>query len=335
MPAPFYLYLNFYFKGECPMVTKSQRIVTNSDSKMHLINAENVQLLERFKIDMAIRELAPLTQQRYISDLKGWFVFILEHQKNRSVIDMIDEDITEYLFWCKSQGNNANRMKFRISVVSTFYKFLRKKRLLTGNPTEFIEAPKRVVPITVQTYLTSEQVALMREKLVESRNTQLRLYATLSLSTMARVSAIASLRWNQIDLNNCVITGVPEKEGKIVDIYFNDEVKQLLLSLKSERLAKGRDDKGWLWYTGRCTEDTHIHKNTLWEWCKKIGKMIGVESLHPHDFRHSGATLLRNAGMTLEDISILLNHESTDTTQKFYVKSDKARINDIKSRLNY
>lgn len=176
------------------MLTKSQRIVTNSDSKMHLINPENVKLLERYKIDMAIRELAPLTQDRYVQDLKGWFVFILEHQKNRSVIDLIDDDITEYLFWCKSFGNNANRMKLRISVISSFYKFLRKKRLLTTNPTEFIEAPKRVVPIVVQTYLTSEQVALMREKLVESRNTQLRLYATLSLSTMARISAIASLK---------------------------------------------------------------------------------------------------------------------------------------------
>ena len=51
------------------MLTKSQRIITNSDSKMHLINPENVQLLERFKIDMAIRELAPLTQERYVQDL--------------------------------------------------------------------------------------------------------------------------------------------------------------------------------------------------------------------------------------------------------------------------
>lgn len=108
-----------------------------------------------------------------------------------------------------------------------------------------------------------------------------------------------------------------KKEGKIVEIYFNDETKLLLQNLKKERRQKNIDDHGWLFYTVKCTETRHIHKNTLYEWCKRIGKMIGVESLHPHDFRHSGATLLRNAGMALEDISVLLNHESTETTQKF------------------
>ena len=317
------------------MLTRGQKIKMYADQKMHLINKENLKLLDKYKVDMAIRELSPLTQDRYINDLKGWFVYLLEHQDNRNVLDLVDDDITEYLYWCKKLGNNANRMKMRVSVVSAFYRFLRKKRYLTTNPTEFIEPPKRVIPVTVQTYLTSEQVALMREKLIESNQTQLRLYAMLSLSTMARLSAIASLKWSQIDMNACVIHDVREKEGKIVDIYFNDEVKQLLFILKSERTIRGLQDHGWLWYTGRCTETTHIHRNTLWDWCKQIGKMIGVETLHPHDFRHSGATLLRNAGMPLEDISVLLNHESTDTTQRFYVKHDTARINDMKSRFNY
>lgn len=317
------------------MLTRGQKIKMHADQKLHLINKENLRLLEKYKVDMAIRELSPSTQERYIGDLKGWFVYVLEHQDNRNVLDLVDDDITEYLYWCKKLGNNANRMKLRVSVISAFYRFLRKKRFLTTNPTEFIEPPKRVIPVTVQTYLTSEQVALMREKLIESNQTQLRLYAMLSLSTMARLSAIASLKWSQIDMNGCVIRDVREKEGKIVDIYFNDEVKQLLFSLKSERTVKGMEDHGWLWYTGRCTETTHIHRNTLWDWCKQIGRMIGVETLHPHDFRHSGATLLRNAGMPLEDISVLLNHESTDTTQRFYVKHDTARINDMKSRLNY
>ena len=56
--------------------------------------------------------------------------------------------------------------------------------------------------------------------------------------------------------------------------------------------------------------------------------------MHPHDFRHSGATLLKNAGMSLEDVSVLLNHDSTDTTKKFYIKEDTARISSIKSAYN-
>lgn len=316
------------------MAVRSKRIELYDPAKLSQVNPENLRLLEKYQVDMAVRDLAASTQEQYIQSLRQWFIWILDNQGNRSVLEMDDDDITAFLYFCKSEGNNAARMKLRTSVISAFYKFLRKKRLLTTNPTEFIESPKKLTPITVQTFLTPEQVALMREKLIEHGDTQLRLYATLSLSTMARLSAIASLRWSQIDMKNCIIHDVLEKEGKIVDLYYNDEVKYLLKALKDERERKGKQDKGWLFYTGRTTADKHISRTTLELWCKKIGKLIDVPSLHPHDFRHSGATLLKNAGMSLEDVSVLLNHESTDTTKKFYIKQDIRRISSVKNRYN-
>ena len=62
--------------------------------------------------------------------------------------------------------------------------------------------------------------------------------------------------------------------------------------------------------------------------------MIGVETLHPHDFRHSGATLLKNAGMQLEDVSALLNHAGTGVTKKFYIKEDRSRISKLKDQFD-
>lgn len=317
------------------MAVMSKRIDLHVADKIQLVNPENITLLEKYKIDLAIRDRSENTKYQYESSLKQWFVFILENQDNRSVLEINDDDITEFLYFCKQEGNNTNRMKMRISVISSFYKFLRKKKLLTTNPTEFIEAPRKATPIITQTFLTLEQVAAMREALILSGNIQLRLYAMLSLSTMARLNAIASLRWSQIDMNACVIKDVREKEGKIVNIYFNDEVKQLLMQLRKQREEKKQADHGWLFYSGRTTETRHINKGTLGAWSKQIGKMIDVPTLHPHDFRHSGATLLRNAGMELEDVSVLLNHESTETTIKYYIKRDTARINDIKNRINF
>ena len=181
--------------------------------------------------------------------------------------------------------------------------------------------------------MTPEQVALMRERLITCEDLQLRLYAMLSLSTMARVTAIASIRWDQIDLENKIIKGVLEKEGKVVDLFFSDEVKYLLVQLKKQRESLGRYDYGWLFFSGRNREKP-IHSGTLNDWCKRIGAFINVPTLHPHDFRHSGATLLRNAGMNLEDVSVLLNHESTDVTKKYYIKEDTARISNIKRSYN-
>lgn len=317
------------------MATRSKRIDLNTAENIINVNPENLRLLEKYNIDLAIRDRSESTKYQYQINLKQWFVYILDFQQNKSVLELTDDDITEFLYWCKQQGNNTARMKVRISVISAFYKFLRKKKLLTLNPTEFIEAPRKPTPVITQTFLTTEQVATMREKLILHGDLQLRLYAMLSLSTLARISAVASLKWSQIDLQSCIIHDVLEKEGKIVDIYFNDEVKQLLLNLKAEREKKKQNDHGWLFYSGRCKDERHICRSTLHNWCKIIGKMIDVPTLHAHDFRHSGATLLRNAGMKLEDVSVLLNHESTETTIKYYIKQDTARINSMKNRINF
>lgn len=317
------------------MAVRSKRIDLHTAEKLHLVNPESLQLLERYLIDLSLRDRADTTKYQYETNLKQWFVFILECQGNRSVLELTDDDITEFLFWCKNQGNNTMRMKVRTSVISSFYRFLRKKKLISTNPTEFIEAPKKSTPVVVQTFLTTEQVALMREKLIQNGDIQLRLYAMISLSTMARLNAIASIRWDQIDLQNCVIHDVLEKENKIVDLYFNDETKQLLLQLQEQRKTENKNDHGWLFYTPHISDSKHISKAALYDWCKMIGQMIGVKTLHPHDLRHSGANLLKYAGMDLEDISILLNHENTGTTLKYYIKQDKARINAIKSRYNF
>ena len=260
-------------------------------------------------------------------------IYIYDKQQNRSVKELTDDDITEFIYFCMNEGNNSERIKLRIATISAFYRFMRKKKLIRENPTEFIDRPKKGLKIITQTYLTAEQVAMMREKLISSNDLQLRVYAMISLSTMARVTAIASIKWDQIDLEAKIIKGVLEKEGKIVDLYFSDEVKYLLIQLKKQRESKGKDDHGWLFYSGR-NKDKPVNSGTLNEWCKRIGQMIGAPSLHPHDFRHSGATLLKNAGMALEDVSTLLNHESTATTKKYYIKEDTARLSSIKRTYN-
>lgn len=312
---------------------RSKRILLRDESKLQKINPETVSIMQKYKVDMCMRNLSERTQKHYTYDLERWFIYILDNQQNKSIKELTDEDIMEFLYFCKSEGNNAERIKLMLATISAIYRFLRKKRQIQENPCEFIDRPKKGAAITQQTYLTPEQVALMRERLISSDNLQLRVYAMLSLSTMARVTAIASIRWDMIDLENKIIKGVLEKEGKIVDLYFSDEVKYLLVQLKKEREIKGRDDHGWLFYSGR-NKDKPINAGTLGMWCKKIGEMINVPTLHPHDFRHSGATLLKNAGMALEDVSTLLNHESTNTTKKFYIKEDTARLSSIKRTYN-
>jgi len=139
------------------------------------------------------------------------------------------------------------------------------------------------------------------------------------MDTMARVNALSNITWKQIDFQERVIDDVLEKEGKIVTLYFNEETKELLMRLKKYREENKIDDGGYLFGIG----DRSVVAGTLFKWTKKVGDMIGVPTLHPHDFRHSGAQLRKLKGMKIEDISALLSHSGIDVTRKHYLRQDK------------
>jgi len=76
-----------------------------------------------------------------------------------------------------------------------------------------------------------------------------------------------------------------------------------------------------------------VNNGTLNDWCKKIGSMIGQPTLHCHDFRHSYANLMKGSGVSLEDVSTMLNHSGTDVTKKFYLKVDTSKVRKIKDSI--
>lgn len=109
-------------------VERSKRINLYDEEKLKRVNPENMRLLEKYQIDMSIRDLSPNTVYGYNVDLKQWFIFLHDKQFNLSVLEATEDDIEEYYFWRKQQGNNVNRQKRVMASISAFYKFLRKKK---------------------------------------------------------------------------------------------------------------------------------------------------------------------------------------------------------------
>lgn len=291
---------------------------------------------------MELRGLSDKTQEAYKSDLYQWWIYVLDNQDNKSVTELDEDDLTEFFYYCRKFGNNSRRVRRRMSSVAAFYKFLRKKKLIAENPMEYIDRPAKDTDVLVQTYLTEEQIADMKQKLADIINDKditdlqrhqwmtMRAYALFSLSTMARVNAVRGVTWKQIDFENRVASQVVEKEGYIVDLYFSKETKLVLEELKAYREKHGIDDGGYLFAVKFGDGYNMPTSNTLNIWCKKIGSLIGVETLHPHDWRHSAATLLKNRGMALEDVSALLHHAGTDVTRKHYIKEDTKKLQSAK-----
>lgn len=312
---------------------RSKRIEVYDPDKVKQFNPETKKLLNAYKKDMTLRELSPGTISGYMSDLNQWLIYVLEEQDNRSVLELDEDDLTDFFYFCKTEGNNTRRMRRRYSSISAFYKYLRKKRKVAENPMEFIDRPVKDTDVTQQTYLTMEQVEIMKQKLSECGNLTLECYALFSLSTMARVNAVAHIKWKQIDFGRRIVNDVLEKEGKVVTLFFSDEVCQKLIQLQQFREWNCIDDGGYVFFSkDKQGNITSMTTSGLHGWARRIGRMIGVPTLHPHDFRHSGSQLLKLAGMPLEEISYFLNHESTETTRKHYLQADTQSMRAAKDK---
>lgn len=313
---------------------RSKRIIIGDEKDAKDVNPENMKLFNKYKRDMEMRELSQKSIYSYECDILAWFRYLVREQYNPVVIDLTEDDIEEFIYFCKSEGNNTERIKRRMSSLSAFYKFLRKKKIIKENPMEFISRPKKGLPVVTQTFLTLDQYTELKNKLIKLDNLQLRTYVLFSISTMARVNAVSSVLWEQIDFEARTVDDVLEKEGKIVTLYFSNEVKELLLELKKEREEKGITSP-YVFITYHDKEWNQVTSGTLGEWTKKVGEMIGVPTLHPHDYRHSGSQLLNLSGMPIEKISQLLNHSGLDVTKNHYLKADKKKIQEDKDKYDF
>ncbi|MCY9758373.1 tyrosine-type recombinase/integrase [Paenibacillus alvei] len=294
--------------------------------------------------------LSDSSKASYESDFNQWLVFINDKYSKGSLVtedilkmlkdedgieDMVDL-IEDYVAFCVTVlGNNERRIQRRLSSISSFFLYLLKKRRIKSNPLDYIERPSVRAgekPQITQTYLTQAQLDEIRKYFKNADDLQLELYFELSLSTMLRVNAVANIKVDQIDLETGMITGIKEKEGYIVDGYCSDVTMELIKKWLEYRKENGIECE-YLFVTKYTGEWKQVSKNTLQTvWTKKIGKIIDIPELHPHDFRHSGSSLLFNKGMSLEDVQELLNHRSPDTTLKHYIKRDMKKLQDAKKK---
>jgi len=282
-------------------------------------------------------KLSETSKRSYESDIYQWFIFILDRYNNKCIFDINAEDMSEiiedYVAFCSSVLNNkTKRIARRLSSISSIYVYYKKKRKIKDNPLELIERPQadHIYEIR-QTFLSKEQVELIKSTLKKSKDLQLELFFCLGLSCMARVNALSNIKIEKINLTERIIEDVIEKEGYEVTLFFSAECAELIKKWIDYR-KKNNIENEYLFITRFSGEWVKVDKSVMQKnWIKKIGKIINEPELHCHDLRHSGSNLLFQAGMPIESVSKLLNHAGLDVT-KLYITIDKDKIKNEKDQ---
>lgn len=234
--------------------------------------------------------------------------------------------INSYIRSLREKNYSATSVMRKIASLRGFFKWLCTCEICIQNPTLTMEQPK--IPRKLPKVMT---VAEIENILMQDLSKIERLIVELLYGCGLRVSELANLKTNSIDLNanyvKCSGKGAKErlvplgsKAKEALKNYFeqrdfltkkyNLETKNLLISDSGRFLT--RQDV----YTFIHEQGKKIHKN-----------------ISPHTLRHSFATHLLENGADLRIVQELLGHSDVSTTQ-LYTHISKKRLKEVYFSIN-
>ena len=180
--------------------------------------------------------------------------------------------------------------------LKSFYRWLRRQRLIAENPFDYLDAPK--LPDKVLNTITPEQAATL---IANARCIRDKAIIAIFADTGGRRSEVCNICFSDVDLkhNRIKVLGKGNNEGYLV---FGDATKALLVAHIA--LNKPADRLFDLNYEGV--------KMML----NRLGARCGIQA-RPHDFRRGFATTLRYLGVGDLDIQQLGRWKSLEMVRRY------------------
>ncbi|MBQ0140237.1 MAG: tyrosine recombinase XerC [Kurthia sp.] len=223
------------------------------------------------------------------------------------------EDLYSFLEYCELvRGNGAASRSRKVATLKSFFHYLKaKRRLITDNPTDELEAPKisKKQPI----YMNMNESLQFLEGLSFSRHYE-RDYCMMTwmLNLGIRVSELCSLDINSVHNDILTVRGKGDKER---NLYLNEQCLATLKSYLSVRPAMLKDENQPALFISQ--QGTRLTRQSLSKLVRKINDKSGLNKtkLSPHKLRHTSATLLYKSGADIRSLQQILGHSNISTTQ--------------------
>lgn len=148
---------------------------------------------------------------------------------------------------------------------------------------------------------------------------------TCALNTGMRKGEILSLTWKCIDLESRKITLLDTKNGKKRYIPINSVLMETLQDLKKRKICD-------YVFVNPLTENRYFDlKNAF----PSICKLALVERFRFHDLRHSSATRMVGAGVSITMVKDILGHSDIHTTMRYAHAITEHSLDAVEALSNY
>lgn len=333
---------------------KAERVLKELIAKYEGLNLENENVLFTAFLDKWLQSVKPIlkpaTWESYDKTVNGKIKPYFE-QKNYRFREMKPEIFTEYFVYLATEGksNGKGGLSYKTvknirGVLSSAYEYAIENSYIKDNPVlksrmpSFAHSIKKDVP-----EYNAQQV---RKLLLYSKEHESHIYIflLLALYTGLRKGELLALTWEDIDYDKKLLnvnksrTGsrknvtmqitTPKTKSSNRKIPLNDTVLEALKAEKKRQdehakiLGKGYD-KSSSFIIRTVLGKPYVNLSAINRVVNRLTEKAGLPHCTIHGFRHSVASILDDNGVPIQDISVLLGHESVQTTERIYINRRK------------
>jgi integrase/recombinase XerD len=290
------------------------------------------ELVENFLNYLSVeRAFSKNTTSSYRRDLGDFFEY-LKTKGIDNIAKTTKNEVTDFMFWRKDKGISSSSIARQLAAIKSFYKFLNRERILSGDPTILLDAPKlwKKIPDALS---VDEVDALLAAVEVKTRQgIRDKAIFELMYATGMRVSELVNLKIEDINLevgfvrcfgkgNKERIIPLGKKAGLAIEKYLNESRKSFAKRSGPVYLFLNRSGKS-------------LSRISVWKLIKYYAKRARIKKeIRPHLLRHSFATHLLERGADLRAVQEMLGHANISTTQ-IYTHINKDRLKSIHRRFH-
>lgn len=307
------------------MARKTQQNDITNPELLKQVNSENTRLLDDFVTYLRSIQRSDRTISGYINDIQIFFVWNLQHNKNKFFIEVSKRDIISYQNWLINTNKNSparvRRLKSALSSMSNYVENILDDEYEGFRPIiRKVENPINQA-VREKTIFTDEQLDKLLDELVEKKNYKQACMLALAMCSGRRKSELPRFKASYFTDENIICGSLyktPETIktkgrgvlGKPLTCYvLTNKFKPYLDLWIKERNEIGITSD-WLFPIDN-EKDEQMQADTLNSWALTFTKMLGVD-FYWHSLRHYFTTHLARLGLPDSIIQEIVGWESAD-----------------------
>lgn len=273
------------------------------------------------------RKWQPATYEWYGRQIQVWIDW-LEANKVTG-LDWLEPDLFEQFLDEQEAATSASTADARWRALSSFFKFLQKRRKLGDYrpPIDFVDRPR----VDSKQPRIADWHAMQRviqqigdDHWLDARD---RCLIQLLMSTGVRINEAVNVLTMHVESRDGFVYIEQGKGGKDRSVPYDDAFQAAFLRYIYNRPA-WHGERDWLFLAanGHRRPVGAVTTNSARQVLRERCRAAGVSYLPPHSIRHMCAITWLNDGMQLSAVSTMLGHSSISFTGKVYAKWVKSGL---------